>query len=306
MFNRRGDINMNIGFIGFGEAAFELASGLKSEGVTSFYAFDPMSDHSDFAEVIHKRAKEASTILLNAEKEVVEKSDLLFVAVPANKSLEVSKKICKYLKTHTIYIEVSAASPAIKQKINNEVHKTGALFVDIAMMGPLPTYKHRVPMLASGNGAERFIEVTAPWNMSIEKVGENAGEASSVKLLRSIFMKGIATLLIETFSAAAQYNVEELVHDSIVQTFTDKGFEEMVNRLVTGTAIHSHRRSLELEGSLEMLQSENLDAGITKATKQKLEMITRKELSTYFSGEVPADWKTVIAVLNKNKVSNLK
>jgi 3-hydroxyisobutyrate dehydrogenase-like beta-hydroxyacid dehydrogenase len=291
---------MKIGFIGFGEAAFELATGLKREGLTDFFAFDPMSNTHPYDKVIKNRITETGTQLCKTQKEVAENSNIIMVAVPADKTLEAAQSLCQYLKANTIYVDVSASTPKVKREVSKLVNDANCKFIDIAMMGPLPIYKHQVPMLASGDGSHEFISIMSKYGMDINEVGQNPGDASSVKLIRSIFMKGLATLFIETLVTANYYKVDKLVIDSIIETFDTNGFQKMMNRLVTGTAIHSGRRSIELTGSLEMLNSDDLDSTITKATKEKLDMLTIMDLKTIFNGEVPDEWERVIEKINNN------
>jgi 3-hydroxyisobutyrate dehydrogenase-like beta-hydroxyacid dehydrogenase len=161
-------------------------------------------------------------------------------------------------------------------------------------MGSLPLYKHKVPILASGDGTDAFIDIMSPYCMNITKVSENPGDASAVKLVRSIFMKGLPALLLETLEAASAFNVEERVINSISETMNAKTFEETMNRLVTGTSIHALRRSIELEGSIEMLESSNLNSLMTMAAKDKLRLLSELNLKEKFQGKTPESWSDVI------------
>ena len=114
--------------------------------------------------------------------------------------------------------------------------------------------------------------------MMIEKVSENAGEASAVKLIRSIFMKGMAALCFELLESAHHYNVEKLVLDSVSETMDKTSFEETLNRTVTGSSIHALRRSIELEGSIEMLEQANLNSLMATAARDKLQLLSQYNL----------------------------
>ncbi len=62
----------------------------------------------------------------------------------------------------------------MKQKKLTQIYKEkNAFFVDAAMLGPLPVYKHKVPISASGNGVDRLISLMTPYGMDITKVSEN-------------------------------------------------------------------------------------------------------------------------------------
>lgn len=117
-----------------------------------------------------------------------------------------------------IYADVSASTPAVKEKIWEAVRDTGVKFVDAAMLGSLPKDKHQVPITASGNGADTLKEMMTPYGMKITTAGEKAGAASAIKLVRSIYMKGIASLMIEMLQAADAYDVSEEVVSSIAKS----------------------------------------------------------------------------------------
>jgi 3-hydroxyisobutyrate dehydrogenase-like beta-hydroxyacid dehydrogenase len=297
---------MKLGFIGFGEAAYEMSMGLKGEGLENVVAFDPLWNDTKFGQLIQERAKNAEVILKKEPDEVVSKVDVLIVAVPADKALAVSQSLLPNLKVDSIYVDVSASTPDVKTEISKWVNKRGIKFVDAAMMGPLPVYKHQVPILSSGNGTDKFINTMSAYNMNISKVSDTAGEASAVKLIRSIFMKGLPSLLIEMLVAARKFNVEELVIKSISETMDSKTFEETMNRLVTGTSIHAHRRSIELKGTIKMLEASNLDHRMSKGACEKLERLEEFNFKEKFQGKTPSSWLQVIDVIQENRQGHNK
>lgn len=157
----------------------------------------------------------------------------------------------------------------------NEIEKQEALFVDVAMLGSLPVNKHKVPITASGSGTDRFIELTKEYGMNITKISDQPGDASALKLIRSIYMKGIVGLLIELLEISKKYNVEDQVISSLSETLDSKSFEETMNRLVTGSALHAKRRAVELLGSIEMLDSAHIDASMSRAKTTEAREISR-------------------------------
>lgn len=295
---------MHLGFIGFGEAAFELASGLKQHGLEKITAYDPLWNTEQFKDLVLSRAEKANVDLVESPEKVLQKVNAVFVAVPADKALDVSNQLKPHLQNGSVYVDVSASSPVVKQKIAENVNELGGKFVDAAMMGPLPVYKHKVPILASGDGTDTFIELMTPFEMNLTKVSEAPGEATAVKLIRSIHMKGIAALYLELLEAAHEFNVDTLVVDSISETMNAHTFEETMNRLVTGTSIHALRRSIELGGTIEMLQSANIDSVMSQAAKTKLENLAEKNLRDTFKGKKPEHWLQVIEACKGQIVTN--
>ncbi|MGG1556355.1 prephenate dehydrogenase/arogenate dehydrogenase family protein [Paenibacillus ferrarius] len=288
---------MRLGFIGFGEAAFEMSSGLKQQGLEQITAFDPMWNHPTFGALVQERAQKAQVELLSQSEQVLARADILIVAVPADKAFDASTALKPHLKQDCVYVDVSASSPDVKTRISENVKETGCRFVDAAMMGPLPVYKHKVPTLASGDGTDTFIQLLSPYGMEISKVSEHPGDASAVKLVRSIYMKGIAALLVEMLQAAHHYKVDELVIDSISETMDGTSFASTMNRLVTGTSIHALRRAAELEGSIDMLESSNINSIMSQASKEKLQLLSNFNFKEKFHGKTPAHWLEVITAM---------
>lgn len=292
---------MHLGFIGFGEAAFEMASGLKKQGLEKMTAYDPLWNVSEYSELISNRAATAGVTIVQTPEEVLEQVNAVIVAVPADKALEVSSQLKSSLQNGGLYIDVSASNPDVKKNIAKNVQEKGGKFVDAAMMGPLPVYKHEVPILASGDGTDTFMEIMQPFGMNISKVSDTPGEATAVKLIRSIYMKGVVGLYIELLEAAHEFNIESLVIDSLSETIDGRTFEETMNRLVTGTALHAVRRSVELGGTIAMLDSVNIDSSMSKAAKEKIEKLASLNLKDKFKGEKPEHWLQVIEAF---KVTN--
>lgn len=294
---------MKIGFIGFGEAAYEISFGLKQEGLANICAFDVMQNHEVFGPQIKERAAKSQVTLLNTAQELVEKVDSIFVAVPADYSYGVSESLKPFLRKDKLYVDLTASTPDNKKKIWENIKDTGVKFVDAAMMGPLPLYKLKVPILSSGNGAQRLYDEMTPFGMVITVIGENPGDASAIKLLRSIYLKGSASLLFEMLEAAYKLGVEDQVIASLSDTLDRKSFAETMNRLVTGTAIHAQRRGVELSGSVQMLNKEGIDSGMSEAAVKKHESIAALNFREKFEGRTPKDWREVISIMVKGKNS---
>ena len=295
---------MKLGFIGFGEASYELSTGLKQEGLKGILAYDPLWDHPTFGSLVLDRSKQANVELVQKAESVVKNVNVLIVAVPADKAYEVSNSLKPNIKNECVYIDVSASTPDIKGKISENVKKMGGVFVDAAMMGPLPVYKHKVPILASGDGTDTFVNLMSSYGMDITKVSDHPGDACAVKLVRSVFMKGIAGLFIEMLDAAVTFNVQDYVISSVSETMDSKSFEYTLNRMVTGTSIHSLRRAAELEGSIQMMEEANLNTTLVKATKDKLKLISESNIKDKFQGKTPAHWSEVIGALQENSHLN--
>ncbi len=292
------DSYMKIGFIGFGEAAYNISFGLRQEGVEGIIASDKMTEHAEIGPKIRDRAQEAGVTLMGSAKEVAGQTDIVFVAVPAVNATEVFQEIVDSLRPEQLYIDVCSTSPSVKKTISTGVERIGALYVDAAMLGSLPLKKHQVPITASGSGAHLFKETMSPFGMDISTIGTEAGAASAVKLIRSIFMKGIAGLMLEMLQGAHEYHVIDEVVESISKSMDGIPFESHLNRLITGTATHARRRGAELNGSIQMLSERYIDNAMTIAAQHKHEMLAETFTETLLKTDNGNYRDTVAALSN--------
>jgi len=137
----------------------------------------------------------------------------------------------------------------------------------------------------------------SPYGMKIKLVGENVGTASAIKLVRSIFMKGIAILMIDMLLAAYSYGVVEEVVDSVSRSMDGIPFNDHLNRLVTGTALHCTRRAAELKGSIALQEDVGLSPEMTLASMHRHEALAKYGFSTRYANTEPSGWQEIIETI---------
>ncbi len=278
---------MKIGFIGFGEAAYCISMGLHEQNVACrIFAYDAMESDQVKGDAIKTRAEESGVTLLRTSGEVAQNADVVIASVPSSYTMDVCKEVLSDLKEGQIYADVSASTPAVKEQIWSLLEPKGVLFVDAAMLGSLPQDQHRVPITASGNGAQAFLDRMTPLGMRVTLAGNKAGAASAIKLVRSVFMKGIAACMFEMLQGADAYGVCDEVVASMSKSLDGIPFTEHLKRLVTGTSIHAVRRGAELKGSVKMLKECGLDAAMSDAAMRKHALIGEYRFDMMNGGKV--------------------
>lgn len=289
---------MRIGFVGFGEASYSLANGLSSEGLKDMKAYDVNVFDNEKNALIKKRSQELNIDVTDSYEKFFDDRDYVFVAVPAFVALDACKEISNYIKEGCTYVDVSASSPAVKEKCNNLLDEKNVTYLDASMLGSLPKLKHKVPFYVSGKNAKKFIEDFEKFGMNITYVNETPGSATSIKLIRSIFMKGLSALMTELVMAADSYDVSDYVLGSISDSMDGTSFMSHLNRIVTGSAIHAKRRAFELGGSIEMLENKELDSLMSVATKKKLEILSGYDFSKVAEKDTKT-WEDVVSILKE-------
>lgn len=277
-----------LGIIGMGEAAFNIAKGLKKDGLATIVAYDKFWNIEPQAALIAQRAAEAGVTMAKSLEEMIRASEVVMSAVSANLTVPLARGAQPFLAKGQCYVDINAASPMTKEEAATIIAKSGAAFVDVAVMGPVPNYGHKVPILACGNGARVFTDTFNQYGMAITYFGEKVGSASALKMFRSIFMKGFVMLLLESVIAGYRYGVEDQVLDSIEETLTEgSSMRSIINGLLARGVIHSERREHEMDEVVSTLESLKMDHIMSSASKAKLRWCTNMKFKEYFKGVPP-------------------
>jgi len=278
---------MKLGFIGFGGAGYGLAKGLRQAGLPEILFYDRMQQTPPFAEVIRRHAEELDASPSEGMEELLSRVEIVISCVTGAMAVSVAEEAAPFLRTGLIYADVNTAAPRVKEQVAGIVEPAGAGFVDAAMMGAIPTFLHRVPILASGGSAERFRLAMQPYGMNIRVIGPKPGQASAIKMFRSIFMKGLLSLLIEMLTATHRYGVDELVLGSIAESLDDVPFLETARLQMTKGVVNAERMAHEMEEVIATLEGMNLPAGMSRAAMEKLLWCAGFGLRERYGGELP-------------------
>src|SRR5699024_199986 len=141
--------------------------------------------------------------------------------------------------------------------------------VDVNILESDSSYHHKVAMFISGVGSKFFSEVAELYGLNVRIIHENPGTSSAIKMFRSIFMKGVTNLLIETLEASEKYDVTDIVLDSLNNSITKQPLNVTANNLITRTGIHAERRISEMEEVIKTLK-ENVDNNIREQLNDRI------------------------------------
>lgn len=283
---------MVLGFIGYGEAAHCLALGYHDAGVEKICAWSQafLNDPADAG------AEKCATLA-----ELLEKSDVVLALTPGAAAVDVAHSCAPYLSPRHLYVDLSTAAP-VDMKIACEiVEATGARFADGAMMDTVPRHGYKVPTVLSGKGAKDAFDALTPYGANMEIVGEVPGDASAVKLLRSVYTKSHLAIAYEFLEAADHFGVAEYVMASLAETMDSKSFLEGMNGRTCSGLLHAERRSHELSSAAELLEAEGLKAPVSRAGAEKLAEIAALNIREKAHGERPKDWREAVAWIKKYK-----
>lgn len=265
---------MKIGFIGFGEASYYLITGMLNEYPSDIMVYD--MDLSKAKEQLNKLEKQRYVSIVESLPKLLEKTEVVFVAVPGEADEEVFSSIIALGTEGQLFVDLCTTLPDVKARIENNLSRIQGKYVDVAVMGSVPRQKQRVPMMISGNGTKGFIKIADRYSMDIHIVSEKAGDASVIKLCRSIYMKGLAALLIETKSVSEAYGVSDIVFRSLEESMDADTFSDYSKRLIEGTMKHCERRNEEMKSCLKVIDKAGLNGHMTEGTIRLYEELIDK------------------------------
>ena len=286
-----------IGFIGFGEAGYTIAKGLRESGVDRISAYDIASDTADRGPLIRERARLSQTTLLASSAAIAAASDILFSTVTSSSSLDAARQTQPFLESRHIYADLNSVSPARKREIADVVRAGGAGFVEAAVMAPVQPYGHRVPMLLGGDASARFIEAMSPIGMRLTDLHADVGTAAAVKMCRSIVVKGLEALLAECVLAAGPHHADEHVFASLNESFPGIDWKKLADYTIGRVVVHGERRAREMEEVAETLRAIGVDPIMAEATARRQEWSALMRLRERFGPEGPGTYAQVLEVL---------
>jgi 3-hydroxyisobutyrate dehydrogenase-like beta-hydroxyacid dehydrogenase len=196
-----------------------------------------------------------------------------------------------------VFVDFNSTSPAEKQRLA-EGFREGK-YVDGAILGSIAAQRARAPLALSGPAAETAAGWLDASGFDAAVVGSAVGAASALKMCRSIFMKGVECLFLETVLAAEQFGIRQAVLASIEQTFSSLGFEGTADMLLTTHAVHCGRRASEMEGVMAMLAAACLPNLMSAASRDILKVSAAAGLPEYVHGRIPPAPEVVTSYLSQ-------
>lgn len=279
---------LSVGFVGFGEAGSNIGKGLKSAGITRIFAFDIDPERV-------RRNSEATGIpLLASNRELADSSQIIISTVTCARAKEAAAQTAPFLTADHIYADLNSVSPALKQEIDSVITAAGARFVEAAVMSPVPPHGHRAPMLLGGRGAPEFVERMKPFGMRLEIVSETVGTAAATKMFRSIIVKGLEALMLESVLASAPYGADARVFASLGESFPGVDWQRLANYMVSRVVIHGERRAREMEEVAETLESLGIEPIMSEAAARRQDWCAKLGIAGQFGPEGPATYREAL------------
>lgn len=283
-----------IGFVGFGEAGYHLAKGLREAGISRVLAFDV-----DRGDRVAAKARDLDAGLLDSNASLARECDVIFSAVTADQALNAAQETAPFLEPRHFYCDLNSVSPRVKQAIGRVVSHDGARFIEAAMMAPVPPHAHKVPMLLGGEAAPAFVQLLQPFGMRMEVVStDQIGRAAAVKMFRSIVYKGLEALMFECVLGASQYGAERRVFASLDESFPGIDFQKLADYMIGRVVVHGERRAREMEEVAATLRELGIEPMMADATVRRMDWAAGLGLKARFGGDFPKNYREVLEAIS--------
>ncbi|MDE3198991.1 MAG: NAD(P)-dependent oxidoreductase [Acidobacteriota bacterium] len=282
-----------IGFVGFGEAGFNLAKGLSG---VRMHAYD-----IGVTGLVRARAAEAHVTLVDSNAALARSSEIVFSVVTASQALNAARQTAPYLEARHLYADMNSVSPALKQSIANVI---GPGFVEVAIMAPVPPYGHKVPMLAGGPKAADFAGRLSLLGMRIEVGDTCIGAAAATKMCRSIVVKGMEAILTECALGATKYGAADRVFSSLAESFPGIDWNKLASYMVSRVVVHGERRAREMEEVAETLRSIGVEPIMAEAAARRMDWSAKQKLKSKFGPEGPKSYEEFACVVHSASSSS--
>jgi 3-hydroxyisobutyrate dehydrogenase-like beta-hydroxyacid dehydrogenase len=150
-------------------------------------------------------------------------------------------------------------SPDTKRANSAAVEKSGASYVEAAVMAPVPPHGLKVPILLGGKAASQVADLLGPAGMKLEVGSDVIGQASAIKMCRSIMIKGLEAITTECFMTARRYGVEDTIVASLDQSYPSIDWEKQAGYLIGRVVEHGRRRAAEMREVADTVASTGLE-----------------------------------------------
>lgn len=228
------ELTQNICLLGFGEVGQILASDLKRHALRAW-------------DLTFTDPARRASLAAQSPIEAVKGATLVISAVTAARDVAAAASVAPGLTQGCFFLDLNSASPLMKQKCETLIAEVGGRYVEAAVMAPIGPKRIASPMLLGGPHAEEFLPIAESLGFTgAEFFSARTGQASAAKMCRSVMIKGVEALLIESLIAARHYGVEATVLGSLNDLLPVGDWPKLAHYMISRSLEHGARRAEEM------------------------------------------------------------
>ena len=265
-------LQWTIGLVGYGEVGRILAEDLRERGVGNIVACDIKQGGPDEAP-LRAHATQHGVRLAASHDELAGQSDLVISAVTASQAVPVAEACAASLRSGAWFLDFNSASPGAKIRAGGIVAAAGGRYVEGAVMTSIPPYRIRVPLLLGGPHAAALAPLLNALGFEGKAGPAKLGVASATKMCRSIMIKGLEAMVIESFTAARALGVEDAVLASLAETFPGIDWEKQGAYFFQRVIQHGRRRTEEMREAAQTVREAGLEPWSAAGTAERQDWV---------------------------------
>lgn len=255
-----------IGMIGFGEAAEAFATGWGHGIAPRVSAFDIKVQDAAQAALPRQRAHRAGIALAETRDAALHGAEAVFCLVTADRAVQAAEQAAPHLPADTLWLDGNSCSPGAKRRAATLIEAAGGRYVDVAIMAPVHPRLHRTPLLIAGPHSAQALALMADLGMEAEHAGDSVGEASAIKMIRSVMIKGMEALTAECLLAARRAGIQDRVLASLVASNPAIDWPKQAAYNLERMMVHGRRRAAEMREVAATLDELSLPSDLAAAT----------------------------------------
>ncbi len=288
---------VHIAFLGFGEVAAVFSEAFSNHGAR-VSAYDILLGQENGLETLHGRARVPDISFLPIA-DVLKDADLVLSTVTTHVALEAAESCSKNLRPDQIYLDLNATAPSAKRSIAHIIQAAGAQFVEGAILGAIGVTGAETKILIGGAKGRETAETLSQLGLHAVFYSPDIGKASSFKMLRSVFSKGVEALLIEFLVAGKRAGIENDLWAEITELFELNSFDRVAANWIQTHATAHERRYHEMKQVSDVLREMGLDPLLTSGTEAFFERSCNMGMKEAFTAK-PDDMEDVIEFMEKH------
>lgn len=255
-----------IAFIGIGEAGSALVLGWGAALASSISAYDIKIGDPNTADKISQLCNTLDIKCASKLKDALEDADVVFSTVTADQAVIAAQAAAPHLAKGAFYLDLNSCAPSSKKTSEKIISDAGGRYVDVAVMSPVHPKLNLVPLLICGPHAVAAAEMLDDLPMSARIIDGPVGVASSIKMIRSVMVKGLEALTSECLLAAVEAGVEDEVLSSLMKSHPGIDWNAQAAYNFERAIVHGERRAAEMDEVVKTIQDLGLPSDMANAT----------------------------------------
>lgn len=255
---------MKITIIGLGEVGRCYAQALASNSTVKLLLCEQR-----IAQAAQRLADELGVQIHLGVGDWLTESDCVLSCVVGTQSLEVTRECLAHLKPGTLFADLTTAAPERKRLAGAEAAQQRVDYVDVAIMGAIAYLREKTPLLCSGAKADAFVELLLSAGATARALpASQPGDAITLKILRSVFTKGMEALAVDVLLAAERQQLRPALYE-VLKDIDQAPLPAFLEMLVSTHVVHATRRLHEVEEAERQLASLGIASSVLGGVRQR-------------------------------------